>query len=769
MRGNHARVTTRGWRFVLLAGLGIAAGASAGEAEKPGGRNAAWDRVWADPAADAMIRKCLGAVSAEQMTRHLFHLAKNPLPFRKLNLTLPGHEKSTLHEADDYLAAQLESWGYAVEREPVRVQAFRRDASKPKHAQYAPPKPDDPWYTAYNLYAEKKGRSRPDEIILALAHKDSQSWVDSPGANDNAIGTVGVLEMARVLAGHAPERTVRFLFCNEEHTPWTSVTAAQKAKARKDRLLAVFNLDGIGAKGAEETQAGKKTNVTAFTAPEGERLAELMAAVNARFAIGLEQRSARRSAPGDDDGSFVKAGYPAAVVNIGSWPYADPNYHAEGDVPEQCDVTNAAMTVRATLAAILTLDRAGEGQPNADLPRFLPNHGNSVYQAEGLLRRWPPEGPKELWRVEVGHGKSAVVEVGGRAFTAAETDEKQWAVCLDPATGATLWKTLLLPQKNRHFEWGPVTSPVVDGDRVYYIPYANHEGDVWEMRCPIICLKTDGTERWRADQTFWGTEGSTPLVVGDTLYVGADNPDRVVLVALDKLTGKLRWSTIVQSDSPRELGAPASLTYQVVEGIPQVIVATYGTREVLGVHAASGQIMWRYPYPAGIIIGLVSTPVAYGSRLFLSGGEGKGRNFSACLEMRSEGGKIAFRELYRSTELQTNMYNTVAIHQDAVFGFGGGTKTGFLHCTQLGDGRLLWKEESKDWTKDQNLVVADGLIFALTQNDELVMAEASRERYRELGRVRLNIELGRPQQPTIANGRLYVRGSRWVVCYRIVP
>jgi Zn-dependent M28 family amino/carboxypeptidase len=187
--------------------------------------------------------------------------------------------------------------------------------------------------------------------------KDSQSWIDSPGANDNAIGTASVLEMACVLAKHPSERTIRFLFCNEEHTPWTSVTAAQNAKARGENLVAVFNIDGVGAKTAAETAAGKKTNVTAYTAPEGKRLAELMSAASARYAVGLEQRIVKRPAPGDDDGSFVKAGYPAAVVNIGSWPYGDPNYHAEEDTPERCDVENAALAVRATLAAILTLDQ----------------------------------------------------------------------------------------------------------------------------------------------------------------------------------------------------------------------------------------------------------------------------------------------------------------------------------------------------------------------------------------------------------------------------
>jgi len=45
------------------------------------------------------------------------------------------------------------------------------------------------------------------------------------------------------------------------------------------------------------------------------------------------------------------------VINIGSWPYGDPNYHAEEDIPAGCDFENAALTVQATLAAVVTLDQ----------------------------------------------------------------------------------------------------------------------------------------------------------------------------------------------------------------------------------------------------------------------------------------------------------------------------------------------------------------------------------------------------------------------------
>jgi hypothetical protein len=350
----HAQLAAVGLFLTLPASIFITIDAA--QVNKGQKQKLIWEKVW-NKQLDARIQRLIRQVDSERMSKNLFFLAKDPLPYRKLNFTLPGHEKNTLHEADEYISGKLESWGYQVEREGVRVQAFRRDISKPKQAQYSPPMPEDPWYTAYNLYAVKRGRSHPGDIIVVLAHKDSQSWIDSPGANDNAIGTVSVLEMASVLSNYTSERTIKFLFCNEEHRPWTSVTAAQNAKARGDRIVAGFNIDGVGVKTAEDTAAAKKTNVTAYTLPEGERLAELMGAVNVRYAIGLEQRTAKRPRPGDDDGSFVNAGYPSMVLNIGSLPYGDPNYHTEEDIPEQCDVRNAAMAVQATLAAILTLDQ----------------------------------------------------------------------------------------------------------------------------------------------------------------------------------------------------------------------------------------------------------------------------------------------------------------------------------------------------------------------------------------------------------------------------
>jgi hypothetical protein len=296
-------------------------------------------------------------VDKEQIRNWLYYLSKDPLPRRVMNWSLPGHTLSSLEEADAWIMQQLTSWGYTPYTDETKVRAYGRDFSKPPALQYASPAEAGPWYTAHNVIAGKQGTEYPDELIVLIAHKDSQSWIDSPGANDNGTGTIGVMELARVLSTYQPKHTLRFIFCNEEHSPWTSITAAEAIKAAGLKVLAAINLDGIGVK--PPSYAGHLTNVTRYTTIEGKKLADLMASLNKRHALGLEQTMYRSDQPSDDDGSFINAGFAWSVLNIGSWPYGDANYHIEGDTPEKVDYENAKVTVQLTLAAILYLDTYG--------------------------------------------------------------------------------------------------------------------------------------------------------------------------------------------------------------------------------------------------------------------------------------------------------------------------------------------------------------------------------------------------------------------------
>ena len=410
-------------------------------------------------------------------------------------------------------------------------------------------------------------------------------------------------------------------------------------------------------------------------------------------------------------------------------------------------------------AATPVVERKAE---NADLPRLMPMDGNHVYSAKGLLRSWPAGGPKELWRSRIGEGKAAVVEVCGKAFTAAQADGKQWALCLDPLTGKTLWRHAIYEKEWKHIANGPIVTPVVDDDRVYFVPKFDTG---YNPVCPIVCLKfDDGSEVWRSDDaSCYAQADASPLIVGDTFYVPAGRQGQgQILVALDKKTGKLLWSVKDPAGRKDVYGSSASPVYQIIDGIPQVIFGVYyGARELWGVNAKTGEVYWTYPTP--LHHSLLASPVAVGSRVFTCGGQGAAA-FSACLQMYVKDGKIKARQVYRSESLQCNMYNTVAVLDAAVYGFSGD----FIHCTNLDDGKLFWKKAAKEWDCDRQLIIADGLVFALTNKDELVMLEASKAGCKERGRVPVNIKLGIPQQPTIANGRLYIRGDEWVVCYDLV-
>ncbi|MCX6998167.1 MAG: PQQ-binding-like beta-propeller repeat protein, partial [Kiritimatiellaeota bacterium] len=342
-----------------------------------------------------------------------------------------------------------------------------------------------------------------------------------------------------------------------------------------------------------------------------------------------------------------------------------------------------------------------------------------------------------------------------------------WALCLNPQTGQVLWKRELLAKENHHGGiHGPVSAPVVDDDRVYFVPYDAYQNDLWDPRCPVVCLKTDGTELWREGEKYWCTEGSTPLVLDDTLYVSSSGPDHL-MVAVDKRTGQLRWGTRLDTKEKRLFGGGSSVTYQEVAGIPQVIGCAWGTAAIYGIDARNGAIMWTMPNPATIKHGLLCTPVAVGNRLLLSAGEGGIGRFCLCLELIPQDGKLKARTLYANDKIQSNFIHTPSVYQEAVFGFAGSTN-GVLQCTNFDDGKLLWEVAGQDWARDRQLIIADGLIFALTRHNELVLAEANRQTYRELGRVALPVELGIfPQQPMLANGRLYIRSDRHLLCYQV--
>ena len=127
---------------------------------------------------------------------------------------------------------------------PVELKNVRFNASLPVTATLA---------ESRNFLAKIPGSKRPDETIMFAAHwdaygigpPDAQGRKIRPGANDDALGLAGVLELARVFkAGPQPERTLVFAaWTAEERGLLGSQTYAARPLYPVEKTVANLTLD----------------------------------------------------------------------------------------------------------------------------------------------------------------------------------------------------------------------------------------------------------------------------------------------------------------------------------------------------------------------------------------------------------------------------------------------------------------------------------------------------------------------------------------------
>lgn len=97
---------------------------------------------------------------------------------------------------------------------------------------------------AGNVIAIQPGTEFPDEYVIIASHYDHP---DGPGADDNASGTSGVLECARILSQHQFKRTILYIpFNGEERWMVGSYPFVVKCANEDTNILGVFDMDMIG-------------------------------------------------------------------------------------------------------------------------------------------------------------------------------------------------------------------------------------------------------------------------------------------------------------------------------------------------------------------------------------------------------------------------------------------------------------------------------------------------------------------------------------------
>lgn len=209
-----------------------------------------------------------------------------------------------------------------------------------------------------NVVAEIPGLVAPNEVIVIGAHYDSinlsgGSSATAPGADDNASGTGGVLEAARVLSSGGPyERTVRFiLFSGEELGLLGSQHSAQQSVQSGENVVAMLNMDMIAyrAPGGVRDVDFATNNTTAW-------LVSLSDQMGQTYVPNWASKSGVLTAGSSDHASYFNAGWPAVFFFEDLSQYFSQIHTANDYYPNSTtDFLLARMIVQGVVATAATL------------------------------------------------------------------------------------------------------------------------------------------------------------------------------------------------------------------------------------------------------------------------------------------------------------------------------------------------------------------------------------------------------------------------------
>jgi len=373
-----------------------------------------------------------------------------------------------------------------------------------------------------------------------------------------------------------------------------------------------------------------------------------------------------------------------------------------------------------------------------DWPRWRGPDVNGISKESGWSTTWPAEGPKRLWKAQLGIGFSSFAVAGKRVYTMGHRDGKDVVWCLDIDTGRELWKHQYTAELDpRLYEGGPNGTPTLDGDRLFTL---GRHGQVF-------CLDAaHGKVVWKSDlmkdhgltepgQDWWGFSGS-PLVEGDLLILNAGTHG----TAFNKKTGKVAWST--------GKGANGYASPVPFDAVGRRGVGVFSAKSLGAVDAKTGQELWALPWKTSYEIN-AADPIFSGGYVFVSSGYRTGGGL-----FKIDGAKLT--EIWRSQEMHNQMNPSLLIG-DHLYGISGQERhSGDLRCVEFMTGKVKWKEPA---TGMGSVMAADGNLIALSERGELIIAEAKPDAFKALARGQV---LGGRcwTVPVLSHGRIFCRNAK---------
>jgi outer membrane protein assembly factor BamB len=418
-----------------------------------------------------------------------------------------------------------------------------------------------------------------------------------------------------------------------------------------------------------------------------------------------------------------------------------------------------------------------------DWPQWFGPKRDGVWREDGILEKFPKDGPKQLWKTPLGPGYSGPAVANGFVYAMDRQAEKitgnpakgnsspgsERVLCLDAKTGREVWKHEYdCKYQKISYGFGPRTTPTIVGDKLYAL---GTMGDLQclETKAGKLVWAVSFFKDYMAPVPAWGWS-SNPLVDGDKIIclVGGE---KQAVVAFDRNSGKKLWS---------------ALTTEEIGYAPPVIFEAGGKRQLIIWHSDSvnslnpetGEVYWTEKYPRDVRASRpaapISTPQLAGDVLFISSFYHGPIAFK--LDPKEPKATLYWRAKTDDSEKVRglrSLIGTPVIKDGHIYGI---CRSGEMRCCKLDTGDQVW--ESLEHQNDKKAQFGAAFIiphkdrfFVFTDAGNLIVADLSPKGYKEISRAKV-IE---PTQgnsgrdivwchPAFANKCIYVRNDREIVC-----
>jgi outer membrane protein assembly factor BamB len=365
------------------------------------------------------------------------------------------------------------------------------------------------------------------------------------------------------------------------------------------------------------------------------------------------------------------------------------------------------------------------------------------------------EAPKLLWKQPVGEGHSSPVVAGSRVFlhTKVKDKDEEEVTAFDAKTGKDLWHASYSRAAFKSvFGLGPRATPAVSGNKVY----------AFGATGVLSCLDTEGgkllwqvdtLKEFKAPNLFFGVSCS-PLIEGDRVLVNVGGTGASV-VAFTKDKGQVAWKAL---DDKASYSSPIVIG----EGKDRQVIFLTG-QGLAAIAPADGKVLWKFAL-VDKLAESSTTPVLIGDTLI-----GSSVTYgSAALKLEAKDGKPGFAEMWKNPALTCYFSTPVPVGKEHVYMVTGTIlppQSVTLRCVEVKTGKEVWAQPKVGKYHAALLRTGDDKLLLHDDNGSLVLLEPNPKEYKELARAKVCGSTW--AHPAIADGKLYVRDEKWLLCFQL--